>query len=423
MSEFSPYSIIIAASSVVILSYLFNRLARKTNFPSVLLLIFLGIGSKLVLDAFHMLERVDLWPLLELLGIIGLIMIVLEAALDLHITKEKLGFIGKSFLIALLGLLLNTGIIAWIIKLVWLTDWYTGLLYAIPMAIMSSAIIIPSVANLMEKKREFMVYESTFSDILGIMLYYFVLEAGHSEGASGALAASISGNILLTIIISIVSSFLLIYLFQKIRTGTKFFLMIAVLILLYAIGKELHLSSLLIVLIFGASLSNPEIIRWGFLKKILDPEKIAKIFNDFHTVTVETSFVVRTFFFFIFGLSITLKSLIDSRVVLVSMMILSAIYLIRFVLTRTLTRGNHFPEWLMAPRGLITILLFYGIPADFQIEDFVKFQGILLFVILSSSLLMGYGLVTHGHSKSRREMVRSEDGVSPEAASHENPIE
>jgi hypothetical protein len=47
-----------------------------------------------------------------------------------------------------------------------------GLLFSIPLSILSSAIILPSIEDLDEDKREFMIYESTFSDIVGIIRRY-----------------------------------------------------------------------------------------------------------------------------------------------------------------------------------------------------------------------------------------------------------
>lgn len=45
-------------------------------------------------------------------------------------------------------------------------------LYAAPLSFLSSAIIIPSVSGLSNNKKDFHIYESTFSDILGIMMFY-----------------------------------------------------------------------------------------------------------------------------------------------------------------------------------------------------------------------------------------------------------
>jgi hypothetical protein len=50
------------------------------------------------------------------------------------------------------------------------------------------------------------------------------------------------------------------------------------------------------------------------------------------------------------------------------------------------------PELLLMPRGLITILLFYGIPQQFKLNTFNN--GILFFVILITSVLMMLGIMT-----------------------------
>ena len=89
MDVFNSYNLIIEASVILILSFLFNGISKRTNIPSVLLLILLGFILQFVLKIFTS-EEVDFFPALEVLGIIGLIMIVLEAALELELKKEKL---------------------------------------------------------------------------------------------------------------------------------------------------------------------------------------------------------------------------------------------------------------------------------------------------------------------------------------------
>jgi hypothetical protein len=49
------------------------------------------------------------------------------------------------------------------------------LVYAIPLSIMSSSIIFPSIHPLTDAKKKFLIYEASFSDILGIVGFnYFV---------------------------------------------------------------------------------------------------------------------------------------------------------------------------------------------------------------------------------------------------------
>ncbi|MBN2819880.1 MAG: cation:proton antiporter, partial [Bacteroidales bacterium] len=164
------YLFIAGLCVVIIISFFNNILAKKTNIPSVLMLIFLGVGINQLLIHFKL--EPDFSTTLEVLGIVGLIMIVLEAVLDLELKKEKWPIIWKSFLIAsvslgLTSLALTTIILFFIPHITFLS----AVVYALPLSIMSSAIIIPSVANLSGYKREFLIYESTFSDILGIMVF------------------------------------------------------------------------------------------------------------------------------------------------------------------------------------------------------------------------------------------------------------
>src|ERR1044071_7182225 len=92
--------ILILLSSIVILSYLFNLLSKKTRLPSVLMLIGTGIGIK-YLAAHYGFAGVDVTKLVKILGATGLIMIVLEAALDLKLGRDKFRLIGDSFFSAL----------------------------------------------------------------------------------------------------------------------------------------------------------------------------------------------------------------------------------------------------------------------------------------------------------------------------------
>ncbi|MEM9931526.1 MAG: cation:proton antiporter, partial [Bacteroidota bacterium] len=175
MENVDSYTLIIEASVIIILSFIFGEVAKRTNIPSVLMLIVLGICIQFGLEYFGM-AGVNFLPILEILGIVGLIMIVLEAALELKLERDKYLSIGKALLIALLGLVASAWAAAEILQYyVPDMDATASWLYATPLSILSSAIIIPSVTGLKKDKKEFHVYESTFSDILGIMFFYFLI--------------------------------------------------------------------------------------------------------------------------------------------------------------------------------------------------------------------------------------------------------
>ena len=355
------------------------------------MLIGLGIIINYALR-FSGLAKPDLFPILEVLGVVGLILIVLEAALDLQLLKEKISLIIKSFLVALIGLGATAYLAALAINFLMEVEVLKALLYTIPLSILSSAIILPSIDDLDEEKREFMIYESTFSDIIGIIGFYSVLTMVGSK-AGESVYSEVFGNLALTIIISVIISYILIYVFQNIKGHVKLFLLIAILLLLYAIGKMFHLSSLIIILIFGVILNNYKVFFRGGLMKLLNEKKVDEVLDDMKVITAESAFVVRTFFFIIFGWSVYLGSLLSFKVIGIGLVILAIIYTIRAIVLFLFNGKDIVTQLFLAPRGLITILLFFAIPEELSIGP--EFQGVLLFVILISCLIMTWAMISN----------------------------
>ncbi len=431
---FDTYPLLIEASVILILSFFFGEISKRTSVPSVLLLIILGAGINLILSAIGGVEY-DFFPILQTLGTVGLIMIVLEAALELKLDRDKIVPISIALGIALVGLLLSTWVTALILQhFIEGMDSLHAWIYATPLSILSSAIIIPSVTHLRGDKKEFHIYESTFSDILGIMVFYFLLsklpegggkfdeEPGLLTGLNqneavidsssqtvaeqiGQTAEQLAGaaehgggsflnfalTTILTIVLSIIFSYVIVFVFQRIKSSAKLFLLISVLLLLYSIGKLAHLSPLFIILIFGLVIANMDLFFQGPLKKWLDKKEAKEIYHGLHLVTLETAFVVRTFFFVIFGITIVFSSLADWNVILISALCLVVIYIIRFAILRLSIGSDIRPQVYIAPRGLITVLLYYAIPDEANVPAFS--EGILLFIIIGTSLVMTWAMI------------------------------
>lgn len=399
------YTLIIGISLVIIISFFFNIFAKKTNIPSVLMLIGLGVLIKEFMPDKYNAEVYANLSTLEIIGNVGLVMIVLEAALDLKLTKEKKGLIINSFIVALIALVSSSLAIASVIYYFIpeppgslhdeVNYFYKCMVYAVPLSIMSSAIIIPSVGGLKGMKKEFMVYESTFSDILGIMFFYFLVGADQEANARN-IALDVGLNIIVTLVISIILAYAMVFIFQRLTSQVKLFLVISVLMLMYALGKTFHLSSLLIILAFGLVLNNTAIFfRGKKMSNWVNEEKVKPIMRDFHILTLESAFVIRTFFFVIFGMFISLSSILDPFVALLSLGIIGILYIIRFITLKLIVKHDITPQLYIAPRGLITILLFFVISShpEFTIGNFDA--GILLFVILISSIIMTIALILY----------------------------
>lgn len=386
------YNIIIVSLSIcIVLSYLFNEIAKRTNVPSVLMLIVAGVILGQVLKFFPE-YNVDFFPSLKILGTIGLIMIVLEGALDLELTKEKSGLIGKATLLAVLGIIGSILFIAPIFHFLLNMDIGLSLLYATPLAVISSAIVLPSVVSLNEYDKELLIYESCISDIIGIMVFNLILSIMQTQEVQGSIS-DFGIEFLITVAVSFVIGIGLVLLFKFLNAKVKLFFFISILILIYALGKMIHLSPLVMILVFGLILKNHKLFFIGPLKNLITRMEFKKMEKDFHIISRETAFVLRTFFFIVFGLTIDLLSLINFEVLIISLMVFISIYLVRIVLLKVFEKEGSPILGYIAPRGLITILLFYSIPKDLLSETFQP--GVLLWVIILTSIYMTYGLIKH----------------------------
>lgn len=383
----STYAIIILLSGLVIFSYLFDLFAKRTKVPAVLLLLATGVGLKLIADAFHF-EGIDFSEVLPLLGTIGLILIVLEGALELHFTPDKMQVILKSLGAAFVLLVVSSLLIGWLF--VYITDapFKTCLLNAVPYGTISSAIAIPSVANLIATKKEFIVYESTFSDILGIILFNFLF---YNEEVSAVSFLSLTMETVLILVLAAGFSFFLLYLLSRIQHHIKFFLILAILMLIYAVGKQFHLSTLIIILIFGLFLNNTQLFDFDWFKKLFAYPSFDKDLEQLHILTAESAFLIRTFFFVVFGFSMELGYLTDVPTVVNGLAAVTIVYVLRWCYLRFFAKIDLNPEVFISPRGLISILLFYSIPDSERLLGIGS--GLLLCVILATSLVMTFGLI------------------------------
>jgi Kef-type K+ transport system membrane component KefB len=379
--------LLIILSSLVVLSYGFSFISQYIKIPSVLLLLFAGMGFRLISNAnnisIHFPENV-----VEGLGVIGLIMIVLEAGLDLKLESSKKMLIRRSFFAALLILILSTAFLTGILYFWLKEEMVKCIVYALPLSIMSSSIVLPSIHPLTPAKKEFLIYEASFSDILGIIFFnYFTAReilTLHSFGVFGL-------SIVSAVVLSLVLSFLLFLILARTRMGIKFFLIFSLLILIYAGGKLLHLPSLIIILVFGLMINNWDKLPWKRTAKIFPPAQVEPLRELLHSITAESSFLIRTFFFILFGYSIDISFISNPDVILVGSGMVAALFLVRFLYLRFFLHEAIFPEVFFIPRGLITIVLFYKIPNNLKLVTFN--EGILFFIILSTSIILSLGMV------------------------------
>jgi len=161
------YYILIALCVIVIFSYIFELSAKYTKIPGVILLIITGMFINSLTKNFDI-EVPDLSMLLPIMGTIGLILIVLEGSLDLTIDSSKKKLIANSITSSIVLFLVLVTLITIVLIYAYHFSLRQSLINSIPLGIISSAVAIPSASGLKKTDKEFVIYESSISDIFGV---------------------------------------------------------------------------------------------------------------------------------------------------------------------------------------------------------------------------------------------------------------
>lgn len=381
-------SIIISICLLLILAYIFDITSSKTKIPSVIFLLIVGWAVKQGTEIIE-LKVPNLTSILPVLGTVGLILIVLEGSLELELNKSKLPFIRKSALVAIIPMLLFSFALAFAFHYFGGISFKIGLANAIPLAVISSAIAIPSAQNLISKNKEFITYESSLSDIFGVILFNFIT-INENIGASSVSAFILELSIIL--IITFVATLGLAFLLSKIKHPVKFIPIILCIVLIYTITKIYHLPGLIFILLLGIFLGNLDELKNNKFIQKLQPDLLNKEVHKFKELTTEIAFLVRALFFLLFGYLIETQELLNTETIVWAIGICIGIFTLRYISLK-IFKLNIKPILFIAPRGLITILLFLSIP-DHQTTNLVN-NSLIIQVIILSALVMMFGLMTN----------------------------
>jgi cell volume regulation protein A len=380
-------AIIITICLLLLLAYIFDISSPLTKIPSIILLLLLGWLVRQTTDFFQ-LHIPELNPLLPIFGTIGLILIVLEGSLELELNKSKISIIKKSSLNALIPMFALAFLFAFAFHYFGQVSFKIALVNAIPFCVISSAIAIPSVRNLSAYHKEFTIYESILSDIFGVLFFNFI-------ALNEIINAQSFGNFALELLLIIVISFFAVlglsFLLSRIKHHITFTPIILMVILIYAVSKVYHLPGLIFILVFGLFLGNlDELKRFNWIEK-LRPEKLDKEVKKFKEITIEATFLIRALFFMLFGFLMEAKEILNPETIPWAAAIVFSIIFVRLLALR-ISNLSASPLLFIAPRGLITILLFLAILPEQNIP--IVNKSLIIQTIILSVLVMMLGLMT-----------------------------
>ena len=377
-------AIMIGAAVAVLLSYWFSHLARRYRLPSVLLLLLCGLAARIATSATG--TTVQVPPaLISVLGTTGLMLIVFEGALDLHLDPGRRAFLLRTFNAAAVGLLLTTAALGVLLSLAFGLPAELAVLAAVPFGVISSAVAIPTAEVLGPRAREFVIYESSWSDILGVMLFNTLLVAS----LGGGVTLHLLGGGVAVLLIGLVLSLGVYWLVGHLEGNVKFIPLLFALILVYAAADALHLSPLLIVLILGLTLNNAHLLHRVQWLQRLHNEAFETELGRLKHLTSELTFVVRTFFFLLLGYVTDVRSMLDPQAWLYAAAIVTVVFAARWPTLRLAQAQEARQAFWIAPRGLITATLFLSLPA--QLAQLLP-PATLVLVVLLSGVTMAIGL-------------------------------
>ena len=395
-------NILITVCILLLLAYVFDLTASFTKIPSVILLLVSGWLVKQACNALKI-NIPDLDPLLPVLGTVGLILIVLEGSLELQVDKTKIPMIRKSIAVACIPMVVLAVLLGYFFQHLGGYTLKDSITYAIPFCVVSSAIAIPSVSGLHTRVREFVVFETSMSDILGVLFFNFV--ALNAVITTDSLIEFFIQIVVITVL-SFITTICLSLLLTKVNHHIKYSPIIIIIILFYGVSKIYHLPGLVFIIIFGLLLGNiKELSKLKFLRKI-KYQAIETEVKKLHELSIEAAFLIRSLFFLLFGFLMHTREVVNPDTILYALGIIAAIIGIR-VLQLLYYKIPLVPILFIAPRGLITILLFVAIIPE--PTGSIVTKSLVIQVIVISAIIMMLGLMLtpkHLEAQNQHEKLR-----------------
>ena len=192
------------------------------------------------------------------------------------------------------------------------------------------------------------------------------------------------------LLISFIASAFLAFLLSRIDHHIKFAPIVLLIILIFAISEIYHLPALIFIMLFGLFIGNFDELERFKAIQYLKPRSLDKEVKKFKELIIEAAFLVRSLFFLLFGFLMKTEDILNPHTLELAIGIVILIYLVRAIQLK-IFKVKLMPLLYIAPRGLITILLFLSIPDDSKIPLVNK--ALIIQVIVLTALIMMFGLI------------------------------
>lgn len=425
--DLSVDMILLLLGGIIVVGFLGNIQFRITKVPSVIMLMILGVvlgPSVLGLVTAETVQNVIVEQVAPPFGMLALLIILFEGGLDLElktVVREAGKSIFLSVLIFALTLVLTTLACVYLIEL----DLMLSLMIGGIVGGTSPAIIIPVVSKLRvsDRVKTMMNLEPALADVLIIISVIVFIDIWVAQsGSSGEdaiswfnIAVKVFGQFAIGVGAAIVAGVVWARFMGSLRgESLSYMLTLGFIFLLNSVVHFIDGSGPIAILTFGIVLANVGDMAKNLdlsIRKLLginvDP-KMFKMDSFVHHITVEISFLVRTFFFVLLGLMFDFSALtwdIALHIGIIVAACLIARYLgsvLFFKIDNTFNIAERLVVIGMVPRGLATAVVALA-PLQAGVPGSDVFPLYALGVIGATSIFMSAMVVAAERKVSRAE--------------------
>ena len=389
---------ILIASIFLLAAFAVERWDRRSGVPSVIVMIVLGLLAQPLLRSMGAVA-VELKAMVPTAGSIGLVLIVLEGGLDIELRRERIRLATAASVLAVAAFVLCASVFALIAAHALHMSFFQGMILATPFAVISSAIAIPGSHFLDSGARDFVVYESSVSDIVGVLMFFALV---NSDATLSGVLTELAGGGLLSLVLAVACSVTLVLVTTRADAHVRYIPLLAGLFALYAAGELLHLSPLIMVLLFGLMLNNKSALDQIPTLRRISAKISAATVGEFRVLVQELTFAVRVVFFFLLGYSTNLSDFTVARSWLAAAAVLAVIYGSRRALLLLIDRRLAATLTWIAPRGLVTVLLYIEAARRMHLPPYLN--GTVRLVVILSATIMALSR-RFGNTRPAREPV------------------
>lgn len=380
----------IAIGAIILIGYIGRCAYRKTHVPESIVMIAIGLLLGPILG---IVSQNALLPFVPFLSILALVLVLLDAGLELNVFKLFKEF-PSALIFTFSVAIISTLLIGSIVHLVFNWEPVNSLLLGL-IASGTTTVAAMSLLDIMKVRgglRNFIFLETVINDFIlvsgtGLILLLFT----DSVMAGRGVAAEVASGVSIALFLGLTAGYVWIRLLGKMEDiKLNYISSIGVLFFLFGLTEAVGGDGIISVLSFSLFLGNYPNIHKRFddkAKRIeIDSEEL--LIKDIRLMHSNISFAVRIFFFVLIGLVFDFSNLTLQTVGIAAIAIL-LILISRYASLKFLSfcgkksEKNSFLVVTMIPRGFVaTVLAFIPLSQGASIPMLT--EVVLLLVLLSN---------------------------------------